>query len=170
MTTLRETILAVDAYLTRLNELETIHPEDEEEDYFQIKGFAEGLEQAARPEGFGNVVGYYERCLEVLNKKYPPKVEACAIKSLTIIGKRWFQRGPANTYHTVEVIIDGLPVYNPPIVYGFGDHYEQTAFDWLKTCGLVDGITKPMRIWAEDEGRGIIYTSRVSDVTRERDL
>ena len=90
------------------------------------------------------------------------------MKSITLLGKRWFQKSYGNTYHTVEVVVDGKTVFYSPETYGYDSQYEQTAKEWLESSGLAKGITYPIRIWAEENG--IEYTSRVSDVSRERDL
>lgn len=94
-------------------------------------------------------------------------------KSITVIGRRWFQRTYGNTYHTSEIIVDGKTVHKTPREYGYGDQYAYTAWDWLIANGFVP---EP-----EDKGRtthwqqmrdelGIAYTYRALDVERQRDL
>lgn len=55
---------------------------------------------------------------------------------LHIEGRRWFHKGPGNTYHSVRIFKDGECVASLPYQYGYGDQYLQTALDWLKANGL----------------------------------
>lgn len=85
--------------------------------------------------------------------------------SLHISGRRWFQRSYGNTYHTVTIYKDGEPVYTSPRTYGYGDHFLQTAVEWLRKNGYPDAEygTRYLR-----EVLGGSY--EVVDVARERDL
>jgi len=93
-------------------------------------------------------------------------------KSIAIVGRRWFQRTYGNTYHTAEIIVDGVTVHKTPREYGYGDQYADTAFSWLKANGIVpepehahESHWRHMR----DE-LGIAYTYRAVDVSRQADL
>lgn len=84
-------------------------------------------------------------------------------------GRRWFQRGPGNTYHVVRVYENGGLVYTSPRTYGYGDCYITTAFDWLVLSGRLPpkergyyGTIDLRETFAAD------YS--VEDVSRERDL
>lgn len=78
-----------------------------------------------------------------------------------IQGRRWFQPGYGNTYHTVNIFYsDGTNEYLP-MQYGYGDHYLQTAIEHIH--GKVDGP-----IWRYLEAQNI--TCNVIDVSRKRDL
>ena len=91
--------------------------------------------------------------------------------NITVIGKRWFHRGPGNTYHSVEVIVNGQSVYTNPYSYGYGDHYVQTAMEYLKQAYKFpkgfDVDRSPM--WQLHD-LGINVITRVSDVQRKKDL
>lgn len=84
-------------------------------------------------------------------------------------GRRWFQRGPGNTYHVVRVYENGELVYTSPRSYGYGDSYITTAFEWLVASG---------RLPAKERGHYSTIDLRetfggdysVEDVSRERDL
>jgi len=97
------------------------------------------------------------------------------IRSVVIHGRRWFRRGPGNTYHSATVLIDGKPVANTGIHYGYGDSYVETAFAMLETEDLIpkrlehaNGSHEAYWQWAERTGIALHYSA--ADVARERDL
>ena len=96
------------------------------------------------------------------------------IVSITIIGRRWFQRTYGNTYHTATILVNGQHVHKTAEEYGYGDQYVDTAARWLEKFGYMDrkkydnGGHEPARIWAERNG--IAFTYQAVDVARERDL
>ena len=55
--------------------------------------------------------------------------------ALHIEGRRWFQRGPGNTYHSVRIYSDGELIAHLPYSYGYGEQWLQTAVDWLRANG-----------------------------------
>lgn len=97
-------------------------------------------------------------------------------RSITVIGRRWYQRKYGNTYHSAEIIIDGVTVHKTPAQYGHGSAYEDTAAAWLDKSGLVpprpqyaNGSTAPA--WQFYRGTlWIAYYATPIDVRRERDL
>ena len=60
------------------------------------------------------------------------------MKSLHIEGRRWFQRGPGNTYHSVRIWIDGEQVCTLP--YQYGEQWLQTALDWMREHGYIPNV------------------------------
>lgn len=96
------------------------------------------------------------------------------MKTLTIIGRRWFQKTYGNTYNSVRILVDGAEVAYLERSYGYGDYYVQRAFEWLETNGHVqlehypNGGTEGWRQWAERNGVALHYEA--IDVGRERDL
>lgn len=54
------------------------------------------------------------------------------MKTLTIIGRRWFQRTYGNTYNTAEVLINGKHAFKTVRQYGYGDHFRTIAMDALE--------------------------------------
>lgn len=60
--------------------------------------------------------------------------------SIHIEGRRWFQRGPGNTYHSVRIWKDGEQIAHLPYQYGYGDGYLQTALDWLRANGHIPDV------------------------------
>ncbi len=95
-------------------------------------------------------------------------------KSITIIAKRWFNRGPGNTYFSAQILVDGKPVHKIDYAYGYGDHYRDCAADWLTENGYVDlprhenGSRQPL--WEYCRENGIELYCTASDVERKKDL
>ena len=81
------------------------------------------------------------------------------MKNYTIIGRRWFQRSYGNTYHTVEIYVDGKFIGKSPETYGYGDCYRQTAAEML---GME--YSKLCQLHRDN------FVFSVTDVSRERDL
>lgn len=90
------------------------------------------------------------------------------IKSIQVIGRRWFQRTYGNTYNTVEIKVDGNQVAYLPFEYGYGEYYMQRAEEWLIKNGYVEDGTNHLRYRLEDLGVNLDYFS--IDVDRKRDL
>lgn len=90
--------------------------------------------------------------------------------TIQIIGKRWFQKGPGNTYHSVDVYVNNELVGRKDFTYGYGDHYLQTARALLQEkYELPEGFHERDAIWRlEDHGIKVLYD--VSDVSRKKDL
>lgn len=91
------------------------------------------------------------------------------IKSITIIGRRWFDRTYGNTYHSVTALIDGEAVYHNPFNYGYGDNYQYTAWYALIKQGLIDAKENDTP-WYWCDKHGIKLFTSVSDVQRKKDL
>lgn len=87
--------------------------------------------------------------------------------SLHIEGRRWFQRGPGNTYHSVRIFKDGELIITLPYQYGYGDGFLQTAIDWLKENKLIPSNAEYGTRYLREELHG---TYSVIDVTRKGDL
>jgi hypothetical protein len=95
--------------------------------------------------------------------------------SVTLIGRRWFNRGPGNTYHSVEIYLDGKHVHKIPFAYGYGEQWEWNGWEWLEANGYTpgrehhaNGSAEPP--WAYCQRLGIQYVLNVSDVPRRKDL
>jgi hypothetical protein len=58
------------------------------------------------------------------------------IKSLFIEGRLWFDKINGNTYHAVRIQANGQVIGQVPMTYGYGDMWQYTALDWLKSKGL----------------------------------
>lgn len=98
-----------------------------------------------------------------------------AVKSVTVIGRRWFQRGPGNTYHTSTILIDGKFALKTVKEYGYGDQYLWTGLNQAETKGLIppimrheNGGSEATWQWAERNDIALHYEA--IDVQREKDL
>ena len=93
-------------------------------------------------------------------------------KSITVVGRRWFNRG--NTYHSVAIYVDGVS-HVVPFEYGYGNHYLDTAREWLRKSGYLPGIENYSYgggepLWHYCERVKCDFTDEVSDVSRRKDL
>ena len=60
---------------------------------------------------------------------------------LLIEGFEWFDKINGNSYHTIRItnLKDNCVIYKSDnMVYGYGDQYQQTAYDELIKLGLVE--------------------------------
>jgi hypothetical protein len=57
------------------------------------------------------------------------------MNTLTVIGRRWFEKTNGNTYHSVEVYRNGELIGLEPFRYGYGRQYQQTALELMKNAG-----------------------------------
>lgn len=91
------------------------------------------------------------------------------IKSITIVGRRWFEKVNGNTYHSAAVYVDGELIGKADFVYGYGSQYEQTAIDILKKDKRIRGNLRfPISTWAREQKITLVNT--VTDVGRKKDL
>lgn len=87
------------------------------------------------------------------------------IKSLHISARRWFQKTYGNTYHSVTVFVNGETL-RADFVYGYGDHFMQTAQKLLEQAGYdVKGVLCSYHLREVLKG-----TYSVTDVQRKKDL
>lgn len=99
------------------------------------------------------------------------------MRTLTIFGRRWFQRSTGNTYFSAYALIDGQPAeVRIHEQYGYGNHYEYAMFSALVHAGLLPypverfnngGSETP---WSYCADHGIKYATDVTDVGRRKDL
>lgn len=102
------------------------------------------------------------------------------VASISVTGRRWFQRTYGNTYCSAHVLVtfrDGTTeAIRVPKRYGYGDFYLQAATDALERAGYMpgrehhaNGSAEPAWRYFRDD-RGIPFHYSVTDVARERDL
>ena len=95
--------------------------------------------------------------------------------SLHIEGRRWFQRGPGNTYHSVRIFKDGKLLVFLPYQYGYGEGFLQTAFEWLGNNGMPELLERHENGSPKNYGTQYLRevmggTYSVIDVQRKGDL
>lgn len=60
------------------------------------------------------------------------------MNSLFIEARCWFDKTYGNTYHSVRLTANGLPIGQVGLTYGYGDMWKYTALEYLKKFGLVE--------------------------------
>ena len=90
------------------------------------------------------------------------------MKSLFILGRRWFDRINGNTYCCAEVFIDGKLTLEIPYQYGYGSFYLQEAQRELEEKGFIV-IEKYESLREACERLNIVFDERVFDV-QKRDM
>jgi len=98
------------------------------------------------------------------------------VRSVTVIGRRWFDRVNGNTYCGATVLVNGVAVASFGPRYGYGSQYEQEAAAVLQELGYMPGREQYPNGGAEPAWRyfrermGAAYYSTVTDVARKGDL
>ena len=92
----------------------------------------------------------------------------CQIKSITIIGRRWFQKTYGNTYNSVQIFVDTTEI-KLPYKYGYGDVYYQRAISYLVENGfIIPENGESIQEWAKRNGVNMVSVG--VDVRRKQDL
>jgi len=78
------------------------------------------------------------------------------IESLFIEARCWFDKTYGNTYHSVRLTANGLPIGQVGFTYGYGQMWQYTALEYLKKFGLVDDAVK---YWYQMPKSWTIYTA-----------
>jgi hypothetical protein len=87
--------------------------------------------------------------------------------TITVIGRRWFERVNGNTYHSCEVYVNGEEVGTVPFTYGYGNQWEYTGLDILK--GKYKVPEDVSALWKlKDHGYKLVLSC--TDVNRKKDL
>lgn len=87
--------------------------------------------------------------------------------TVTVIGRRWFDRINGNTYHSCTVHVNGDEVGHEPFEYGYGNQWEHTGLELLKKAFKIpDDVTA---LWKLKE-HGINLVTTCTDVQRKKDL
>jgi hypothetical protein len=92
------------------------------------------------------------------------------VRQLMLVGRRWFDRGPGNSYHSVSMYVNGECVGKVDFRYGYGDQYIQTAKDWLIEAGYLPAIEHTTPLWSYCRDHNIKLAYEVSEVQRKKDL
>ncbi len=97
------------------------------------------------------------------------------IRSITIIGRRWFEKTNGNTYFSAIGLINGEVVVSIDFSYGYGSQYESEIIRKMKDAKLLPGIEEyasggSQSGWSYCDKNSIAYYSTVSDVAKRKDL
>lgn len=85
------------------------------------------------------------------------------IRSITVIGRKWFDKVNGNTYNNAQILVNGRTVGNTGYQYGYEDFYTQAAGQWLDEHKYIKleryqhGSTE--MLWRYCERNGIAYES-----------
>lgn len=90
---------------------------------------------------------------------------------ITVIGRRWFEKTNGNTYHSVEVYVNGEFLDKVSFAYGYGSHYTQTALEILYKHGVYERKDDNSMLWhiVKSDHNDLLIDS-VTDVMRKKDL
>lgn len=109
-----------------------------------------------------------------MNEAYDTDERIASVRSIHLNARRWFQRGPGNTYHSVTIYVNGKRVFHIPFSYGGGNMFAQNAADWLERNGYVKLQTvlggTAEQLWRYAERNDITFQADVTDVARKKDL
>jgi len=92
------------------------------------------------------------------------------IKSIIILGRRWFEKVNGNTYHSVVILLNGEFFSKVNFTYGYGDQYIQTGLQCLIDKKKIDCDIQTTPLWKYCRDNKIKYYYDVVDVTRKKDL
>lgn len=87
---------------------------------------------------------------------------------VVVIGRRWFERVNGNTYHSVNVSVNGEWLDGIDFTYGYDSMYEQNALELLKKH--YNNLNNISSLWRIKYDIGCKLISTVSDVQRRKDL
>ena len=90
------------------------------------------------------------------------------MKTLTIIGCRWFEKTYGNTYCSAEIIADGENLGHTGRHYGYDNHFLTVAGEFLERNKFIPPLKTSLYWWCKDQGVELNYTA--ADVSREADL
>ena len=98
------------------------------------------------------------------------------IKSVTILGRRWFQKTYGNTYFSAVALVNGKEVASIDYDYGYGDQYVHEMCQKLEELGYMpnrkhyeNGSSEPGWSYFRDL-HGVEYHAEAVDVQRKKDL
>lgn len=94
------------------------------------------------------------------------------VRSITVIGREWWDRRSGRTYFTAEILVNGIKVGALPNGAGYGDRYVNEAHEWLAKNGYLpkmDRMTPPLSLLCRDQIKCALYCVKIP-VRREKDL
>jgi hypothetical protein len=92
------------------------------------------------------------------------------VRSITVIGRRWFSRGKGSTYYSADILVNGEHWGRIPYGDGYGEQYVSDAFAALEAAGIVSGGGGAGVPWQYCRDNGIALVTSVTEVTRRKDL
>ena len=84
-----------------------------------------------------------------------------SLKTVNVIGKKWFDRVNGNTYNSAVVTVNqGFKnefSFSLPITYGYGDYYLQRTIEFLASIGAVESYNTFHRMQLDNKIRVTAY-------------
>ncbi len=87
------------------------------------------------------------------------------IKTITILGRKWWDKPNGNTYNTAQIMVNGVTVGKTDFCYGYGYYYMQAAGDWLEKNGYIKrehyphGGSEMLWLYCSDRGIHLEYSA-----------
>lgn len=93
-----------------------------------------------------------------------PTLAQALPRSIVILGRLWRDKINGNTYHSAQVLADGVLVACAPFQYGYGSQWEWSAAIALEKAGLMPdrkryGNSSVEPLWTWCERHGIAFAS-----------
>lgn len=88
------------------------------------------------------------------------------ISSMLVECREWPDTRNGQTYHAVQISINGQWLGNSDRAYGYHDQYLETALEWLKAQGIVSDDVRTIWDWSRVEGFAL-YTVKYQTAKRE---
>lgn len=86
-----------------------------------------------------------------------------SLKTVNVIGKKWFDHINGNTYNSVVVTVNqsfkNEFSFSLPITYGYGDYYLQRTIEFLVSIGAVESYATFHRMQLDSKIRVTAYCS-----------
>lgn len=97
------------------------------------------------------------------------------MKSITIIGKRWFDKVNGNTYFSAVGLIDGIQKVLITYNYGYGNQFESEVFEMLEKHNFIKDVEhysngNSETLWNYCNRKKINKAVYCIDVARKKDL
>lgn len=138
-----------------------------------IMQLADGLNMGHHPDWVLDTDNVATIRTELLGRKTNPikgnkTMTHAPIRSIDVQAVEWFQKSMGNSYHAVQVSVNGKHVYMSPKTYGYGEHYLTTAAEGLAELGYNIPTRGSIQNWARDNGVALDHYKR--EVKTERAL
>lgn len=91
------------------------------------------------------------------------------MKTLYVLGKRWFDKVNGNTYHSATIYINGEFYKKIDCRYGYDDQYLQSANELLIEDKIIKDINHVF-LYTYCNDKNIKFCYDVVDVQRKKDL
>ena len=97
------------------------------------------------------------------------------LKTIDVNAKEWFDKKNGNSYFSAKITINYGNKYSEsfihlPFQYGYGDHYNDMAFQELIKLGLIKNNKERQSYWQYYRDNNIIYRYSKQEDCKKKDL